>query len=376
MPSIPYLPGATIDFDQNGLMVLRQPMAPIEQGMISPSQFLAGQATDRAVRSREMENRKNLAARTGSGNVPELINAYANSADPYSKITNPQHLPAGMAPRFYRPIVSRELDIPIGEMARETQVSAAVAQEQLASDVAGLERANAAIRQSNDRVLQALKAVTGGDLGEDGAAWKRWWTDREGYALMTTQDTTRPTIVQDVPIGYHPQAAPEIMTGPILGFAMGHSCFAAGTAVRTIDGDRPIESIRAGDLVLVQDTRSGALGYQAVVAAYHNPPSPTLKVKLGEADAVVATGIHRFWKAGKGWTMARDLKPGDLVRTLGGVAGVSAVEHDRTQPVFNLEVAEGHSFLVGKLGALVHDNSLVEATPAPFDAGSKAREVI
>ena len=33
-------------------------------------------------------------------------------------------------------------------------------------------------------------------------------------------------------------------------------------------------------------------------------------------------------------------------------------------------MAEGHSFLVGKLGALVHDNSLVEATLAPFDGGT------
>ena len=97
-----------------------------------------------------------------------------------------------------------------------------------------------------------------------------------------------------------------------------------------------------------------------------------MKIELGEADAVVATAIHRFWKAGKGWTMARDLKTGDLIRTLGGVAQVSAIANDRIQPVFNLEVADGNSFLVGKLGALVHDNSLVEATPAPFDSATKA----
>ncbi len=82
----------------------------------------------------------------------------------------------------------------------------------------------------------------------------------------------------------------------------------------------------------------------------------------------MATGIHRFWKAGKGWTMARDLKAGDPVRTLGGVATVASVVADKTQPVFNLEVADGHDFFVGRAAALVHDNSLVEATPAPFDA--------
>jgi len=58
----------------------------------------------------------------------------------------------------------------------------------------------------------------------------------------------------------------------------------------------------------------------------------------------------------------------DPIRTLGGVATVEAVSPEAVQPVFNLEVAEGRSFFVGRLGALVHDNSLVEATPNPFDA--------
>jgi hypothetical protein len=146
-----------------------------------------------------------------------------------------------------------------------------------------------------------------------------------------------------------------------------HSCFAAGTPVQTLTGLRPIETIRLGDEVLTRDTSSGALSYQPVVAVFHNKPNQTLKVTLGD-EAIVATGIHRFWKAGRGWTMTRDLKPGDLIRTLGGLARVEGVESDRVQPVFNLQVAEGESFLVGRQGALVHDNSLVLPVAAPFDA--------
>ena len=66
--------------------------------------------------------------------------------------------------------------------------------------------------------------------------------------------------------------------------------------------------------------------------------------------------------------MARDLKPGDEVRTLGGTAKVLSVGPDQVRRVYNLEVADGHSFFVGRSGMLVHDNSLVEPTPAPFDA--------
>ena len=73
--------------------------------------------------------------------------------------------------------------------------------------------------------------------------------------------------------------------------------------------------------------------------------------------------------------MARDLKVGDAIRTLGGVARVTAVEEAETQPVFNLEVAEGHDFFVGGQGALVHDNSLVQPTPEPFDAAPELAAV-
>jgi len=43
--------------------------------------------------------------------------------------------------------------------------------------------------------------------------------------------------------------------------------------------------------------------------------------------------------------------------------------------VYNLEVAEGQSFFVGTLGALVHDNSLVSPVQQPFDAAPELSPV-
>ena len=271
----------------------------------------------------------------------------------------------------YIPVVDTQLQIPIGQMMVESQRSAVVAQAQLTNDAAGLDRLNATIHQNNEPVLLALGDITGEHYGEDPGKWSRWWVNEQGYAITDSSTTTMPTIVEDVPIGYTPTAAP-VVAAQFIGYAHPrHSCFGAGTPVRTIDGTRRIEQIRRGDPVLTQDTISGALTYQPVLTAYHNPPSSTYRVKLGE-DEVVATGIHRFWKAGTGWTMARDLKVGDSLRVLGGVAPVVAVEPNQTQPVFNLEVADGRSFFVGQVGALVHDNSLVEATSNPFDAAGSA----
>jgi hypothetical protein len=66
--------------------------------------------------------------------------------------------------------------------------------------------------------------------------------------------------------------------------------------------------------------------------------------------------------------MARELKPGDTIRTLAGPTRVDAVEDGGVQPVFNLDVADDRDFFVGCLGALVHDNRLPSPVREPFDA--------
>ena len=144
------------------------------------------------------------------------------------------------------------------------------------------------------------------------------------------------------------------------------SCFAAGTQVHTIEGLRAIEGLQVGDRVLSQNTSTGALSFRPIVAVHHNSPSPTLKLSLGD-EPIIATGIHRFWIAGKGWTMARDLKPGETVRTVGGTARVEAVETGTVQRVYNLDVADDRNFFVGKQGFLVYDFSFVQPVETPFD---------
>jgi hypothetical protein len=235
------------------------------------------------------------------------------------------------------------------------------ANRRLADDVLALETTNVSIKVKSAHALDLLRGVSGKDFGTDQTAWAAWWTDRQGYAVKALPGRTgqKPTFTQVV----DPYPSPA------------HSCFAAGTPVQTLNGPRPIEDLKIGDRILTQDTTTGALGYQPILAVFHNPPAATLRVRLG-GEAIVATGIHRFWKAGKGWTMARDLRPGDAIRQLGGIARVEAVETEAVQPVFNLEVARGSSFLVGKAGSLVHDNSLVLPVPEPFDAAPNFAPVV
>ena len=265
------------------------------------------------------------------------------------------------------PVSETDLQVPIGRMVAETRMSAMAARARLEADVRALERQTASIRETNDRVASVLKTASGRDFGDDPDKWTGWAVDLEGYAFTASPDYEPPTYVQEVPIGFQPQAAPSLVNTRIGTAIVAHACFAAGTMVRTLQGDRPIESIEAGDQVLSQDLTTGDFRYRAVATAFHNPPNQTLRVRLGD-DEVVATGIHRFWVADRGWTMARELKPGDRLRTVGGSAMVTAVESDRVQPVFNLQLIDGDSFCVGGLGVVAHDNSLVEPVAAPFDA--------
>jgi hypothetical protein len=118
--------------------------------------------------------------------------------------------------------------------------------------------------------------------------------------------------------------------------------------------------------VLSQETSTGQLSFQPVVATYRNQPTAMLRIAIGD-EAIVATGIHRFWKAGRGWTMARELKAGDRLRMVGGVIEIGSVEASKLEPVYNLDVAENRDFFVGTNGLLVHDFSFVQPVLEPFD---------
>ena len=243
----------------------------------------------------------------------------------------------------------------MAEMLAAAQFKARVAQQRLAEDVREVEELNAEAAELNRRAEGVLRLTMDApaDLAPDEAnAWNSWYYERIGYRY-----TPPPKTVAAI------NATPE-MSAPLL-----VSCFAAGTPVRTIEGPRSIELIRTGDQVLSQDAATGALAFRPVLTVHHNPPDKTLRIAIENGDAVVASRFHRFWLAGLGWTMARDLKPGDVIRTLDATRRVAAVEPAPMQPVFNLDVAGSRTYFVGHSAMLVHDNTLPPTHPddPPFD---------
>lgn len=236
-------------------------------------------------------------------------------------------------------------------LINQANLKSQAAKEALASDIQTVEQTNTQIRLSNHLIGNALKElVDAPDLKDDEDGWNRWWYDKAGYEYTPPEKVY---VYQEVPS----------IPPPVL-----QSCFVAGTAVRTMNGPRPIEAIRPGERVLSQNIETGSLDFQPVTTVYHNPPIKTVRLTLDNGESIVPSIYHRFWIAGKGWALARDLKAGDVLRSLDGLLKVATVEAGATVPVFNLDVARNHTYYVGNHDALVHDNTPPGPVARPFDA--------
>ena len=300
----------------------------------------------------------------------------AQGGQPFTNPSAPSLLMRQPQIRRYRETVdvhSTDTIIPIGRMDAEANRAAQSAQEQLRRDVAVVEGENANIRDRNARVTEILNNATIQVLPPKSETWRSWWADQRGYAYAAPPAVARPTLVENVPLSYTPQPIqPFTLAGGVVGQAtrVYQDCFAAGTSVQTRSGARPIESLEIGDSVLAQDMATGALGYKPVLAVFKFRPAETLRITFG-GETLLTTAVHRFWRVGEGWVMARDLKPGDVVRGLGGSAKVEAIAKDVVRPVFNLEVAESRDYFVGRAGVLAGDNTLQNEPVTPFDSAAR-----
>lgn len=235
------------------------------------------------------------------------------------------------------------------ELIATANLRSELARERLMLDINDIEMFNAQAVERNRRVSEALVTALDApadlrDDDEDG--WLTWYYETIGYRYTAPP---KETLAMD--------ATPTFRTPVIV------SCFAAGTPVLTTTGPRPIETLRVGDQVLSQDVTTGGLSYEPILAVHHNPPDATLRVALANGDEVIASRFHRFWVAGRGWSMARDLSTGDLLRSLSGPERITAIDTAPVQPVYNLDVAHSRTYFVGRSSMLVHDNTLPPPHP-------------
>jgi hypothetical protein len=226
---------------------------------------------------------------------------------------------------------------------------------------AAVQRANNAIWQRNARITAVLRPVTGVDLGDEPMKWWKWWWQdyNEMYSVSSRGEVPPPD--QPAKPVYTYSYNSSTIDSRSFDAAIPCSCFAPGTKVWTLTGQRPIEKIKIGDRVLAQDVESGELAYKPVLATTIRQPGPRMRIGLGK-ETITTTPSHPFWVAGQGWRMTKQLKVGDLLHTTSGGVPVESVEKLEADPspaglAYNLIVADYSSYFVGQRAILVHDNT-------------------
>jgi hypothetical protein len=130
-------------------------------------------------------------------------------------------------------------------------------------------------------------------------------------------------------------------------------CVAAGTAIKTETGDRPIEEISAGDRLW---TRGGL--QRVAKAGLVRYGAPTVALITESSRVVMATPEHRIWTANRDWTPIGELNAKDSVLEHADdgkhvITKVRNVISHLPTAVYDLTVENWPEFFAG--GVLVHN---------------------
>lgn len=156
-----------------------------------------------------------------------------------------------------------------------------------------------------------------------------------------------------------PKGAPKASVKPIEGPPCPVS-FDPDTPVWTAAGPIAIGEIESGAGVLTLHPESGRVGVFAVVTPLVTRHEVATRLVLvapdGRSEAILTTPEHHFWQEGAGWVAARDLAPGLRVAGAAGWLTVaSAQSFAHRFDAINLTVDDAQTYLVGDLGAWVHN---------------------
>ncbi len=208
------------------------------------------------------------------------------------------------------------------------------------------EELNDQTEELNRRAGKVLAAISGEPESANPRTWWNWW-DR-----ITGVDWS-----YDKPVDYEYQE--QEVTRPYALFVPGRdanarSCLAAGTPVWTDQGMVAIEKILPGDRVLSKDVETGELAYKPVLHTTRRSDAGLRKVSV-QADTFLSSLGHNFWISGEGWKRINQLRTRARAHTVTGTAMMEAEDVEEKGDVFNLIVADFHTYFVGKAMVLSHD---------------------
>ncbi len=137
------------------------------------------------------------------------------------------------------------------------------------------------------------------------------------------------------------------------------TCFTGETEVYTSDGLVCIEDVQVGDEVWAYNSETGETELKEVLNVWIKETDEILHVSTSDGETIDTTTNHPFYVEEKGWVAAGDLEIGDILCTVDSdkIEVTDTELENLAEPisVYNLEVADFHTYFVGEYGVLVHN---------------------
>lgn len=136
-------------------------------------------------------------------------------------------------------------------------------------------------------------------------------------------------------------------------------CFKKGTLVLTKEGSKPIEEIKAGDIVYSYNEKTKKKELKKVVRLFKNKTKKWIHLIFSNQEEIICTEEHPFYIKNKGWIPAKNIIEKDKVLMYNNreveltskyVERLS-VEED----TYNFEVESNHNYYVGESYILAHN---------------------
>ena len=135
--------------------------------------------------------------------------------------------------------------------------------------------------------------------------------------------------------------------------------FTAGTLVATANGLVPIEDIKIGDKVWAYNETNQTKSLQEVTHLIRGEGNKTLTdITLDSGEVITATSNHPFWAvADHNWTEAGELTLDNILLNINeyNTTISNLTTYTKEDVVYNLTVANDHTYFVGRDGVLGHN---------------------
>lgn len=177
----------------------------------------------------------------------------------------------------------------------------------------------------------------------------------EGMEFSEALKNAVPTAVEDASSGF---LAGTLVSGVAIQTGLMNACFVEGTSVAVPGGQKNIEDICPGDLVYAYNEKEAQVKEELVTAISNREASKLVEICTDEGDQIITTVDHLWYVENIGWKRAGDLKVGEQLRSLDGTKNIvsSVISQEKTAIVYNMTVANSHTYYVGeKSPVLVHN---------------------